>query len=174
VSIVVETGEGLSNSNSYGSHVGYVTYWTERGAVPAETQAAIEAALIKATDYLGVRFTWKGEKLSSEQALDWPRACAYGMPTADYPCGVPLEGVPVELQKATYEYAKRALVDDLAPDPLTDESGQAIAGSRVKVGPIEEEITTAGASTRMFRPYPAADRLLRWLSVTEGGRVYRA
>jgi hypothetical protein len=174
--IVVEDGTGLADSNSYGSYAGYVAYWTDRGAVPAEDQDVIEAALIKATDYLGIRFTWKGEKLTAAQALDWPRACAYGMPSADYPCGVPLEGVPVELEKATYEYAKRALVGELAPDPTVSATGVTVVASTRKVGPIEvsDEFSGSSASSTTFKPFPAADGLLRWLVVTSSGRVWRA
>lgn len=174
--IVVEDGSGLANANSYASHAGYVAYWTERGAVPAEAQAVIEAALIKATDYLGIRFTWKGIRSTSSQALDWPRLCAYGMPTAEYPCGVPLEGVPLEVERATYEYAKRALAAPLAPDPTVSATGVALTRTKRKVGPIEteDEFTGSSASSTTFKPYPAADNLLRWLVVTSSGRVWRA
>jgi hypothetical protein len=174
MAFVIEDGSGLPNANSYGSFAGYVAFWTDRGAVPAEDQDVIEAALIKATDYLGIRFTWKGEKLTAAQALDWPRACAYGMPTADYPCGIPLEGVPHEVVRATYEYAKRALAAPLAPDPTRDATGQTVVSSRKKVGPIEVETAFTGGGAATFKPYPAADNLLRWLVVTSSGRVYRA
>jgi hypothetical protein len=175
MAIVVEDGTGLANSNSYGSFAGYVAYWTDRGAVPAEAQAVIEANLVKATDYLGIRFTWKGEKLTAAQALDWPRACAYGMPTADYPCGVPLEGVPLEVVRATYELGKRAIAGELAPDPTVDASGQTVVSSRDKVGPLETERTfNGGAGGTWVKKFPAVDSLLRWVIVTTSGRVYRA
>lgn len=173
--IVVEDGTGLANANSYASYAGYVGYWADRGLVVAEAQAVIEAALIKATDYLGIRYSWRGVKLTDAQALDWPRACAYGRPTADYPCGVPLEGVPLAVVNATYELGKRALAGELAPDPTVDESGQTVVSSRDKVGPLETERTfTGGGSSTFVKRFPAVDRLLRYLVVSEGGRVYRA
>jgi hypothetical protein len=175
MAFVVEDGTGLANSNSYGSFAGYVAYWTERGAAPTELQPAIEAALVKATDHLGIRYTWKGQKLTAAQALDWPRSCAYGVPTADYPCGVPLEGVPLEVQRATYELGKRALAGELAPDPTVDASGQTVVSSRDKVGPLETERTfNGGGSKRWVKSFPAVDSLLRWLVVTTSGRVWRA
>lgn len=175
MAILVEDGTGLVGSNSYASHAGYVAYHTERGAPPAESQADIEEALIKASDFLGIRYTFKGVKLTASQGLEWPRSCAYGAPTADYPCGVPLEGVPLEVQRATYELAKRALAGELAPDPTVDASGQTVVSSRDKVGPLETERSfNGGASSTWVKKFPAVDSLLRWLVVTTSGRVWRA
>jgi len=170
---VVEDGTGLANANSYGSFAGYVAYWTDRGAVPGEAQAVIEAALIKATDYLGFRYCWRGIRLTTAQALDWPRHCAYAEAAADG-YWVPIEGVPVEVVKATYELGKRALAGELAPDPTTDETGQIAQGSRIKVGPIEEELTFSGSGPSTFKRFPAVDQLLRNLVTSSGARVYRA
>lgn len=175
MAFTVETGEGLADANSYASHAGYVAYHTDRGAPPAETQEDIEEALIKASDFLGIRYTFKGVKLTASQGLEWPRSCAYGAPTADYPCGVPLEGVPLEVQRATFELAKRALAGELAPDPELNETGQIASGSRIKVGPIEEELTFTGSGPSTWvKRFPSVDRILRDLVVTTGGRVYRA
>lgn len=176
MAFVVEDGTGLDDANSYASYAGYVAYWTDRGAVPTALQADIEAALVKATDYLGIRFRWKGSKLTSEQALDWPRACVYGEPTFDEPGGSVIEGVPVEVQKATYEYASRALSGTLAPDPTVSATGVALVRTRRKVDviEIEDEFSGASASPSTFKPYPAADRLVRHLVWPEGGSVYRA
>jgi len=170
VAFVVEDGTGLGDANSYASYAGYVAYWTDRGAAPTEDQADVEAALVRATDYFAVRFRWRGEKATLEQALDWPRLCVYTLE------GMPIEGVPVEVVKATYEYAKRALAGELAPDPTVSASGVALTATRRKVGPIETEDTFSGASatSSTFKPFPAADRLVRHLVWPEGGSVYRA
>lgn len=169
MAIVLEDGTGLANSNSYGSFAGYVAYWLEVGVVVAEAQAVIEAGLVKATRYLGLRFRWKGSRLLPEtQALDWPRCGVY---TLD---GVYIEGLPVELVRATYEYARRSLSSELVPDPTVDASGVTVVGKREKVGPIETEVSFSGSSSSTFRPWPAADRLVRHLVYPEGGRVYRA
>lgn len=175
MAFVVETGDGLPDANSYGSFAGYVAYWSERGAPPTEPQADVEKALVRATDHLGIRYRFVGQRATAAQGLEWPRVYAYrGNPAFDAQC-VPVEGVPVEVVKATYELGKRALAGELAPDPAVDESGQTVVSSRDKVGPLETERTfTGGGSSTFVKRFPAVDRLLRDLVVSEGGRVYRA
>lgn len=170
MAFLVEDGTGLEDSNSYGTFAGYTAYWLDRGVVVAELQAVVEGALVRATDYLGIRFRFKGYRLTAEQALDWPRGCVYT------PEGVLIEGLPVDLVKATYEYTRRALAGDLAPDPTVSATGVAVVRTRRKVGPIEteDEFSGSSASSSTFKPYPAADRLLRHLVYPESGSVYRA
>lgn len=174
--MIVEDGTGLEDSNSYASFADYVAYWADRGVSASEGQPAIEAALVKATDYLGIRFRWQGYRLTEEQALDWPRACVYGPETYDEPGGSVLVGVPIQVVRATYEYARRALTAELAPDPTVSATGVALVKTRRKIGPIEteDEFNGSSATSSTFKPYPAADRLLRDLIIPEGGRVYRA
>lgn len=176
MSIVVEDGTGLEDANSYASFAQFQAHFADRGGAASTTQADVEKALVKATDYMGIRFRWRGYRLTAEQALDWPRACVYGQPSFDEPGGVVIEGVPIEVTKACIEYANRALAGDLAPDPTVSATGVAMVSTRRKVGPIETEDVFSGgiASSSTFKPYPAADRLLRNLVWPEGGRVYRA
>lgn len=171
----VETGAGSPTANSYASHAQYVSFHTDRGAVPTETQADIEEALIRATDFVDLRYQFVGYKLTEAQALQWPRYNAYrARPAYDAYC-LPVEGVPLEVVRATIELAKRALAGELAPDPTVDASGQTLVGSRKKVGPIEVETTTnGGGASTWVKKFPAVDKLLRDLVVQEGGRVWRA
>jgi hypothetical protein len=81
--------------------------------------------------------------------------------------------LPVALEKATAEYAVRALASPLQPDPTISDSGKAITRSREKVGPLETEFEyeDGGSVSNLTRPYPAADNLLRPL-LTDAG-AYR-
>lgn len=175
MAFLVEDGTGLANANSYGSFAGYVAYWADRGLVVGEIQSVVEAALVKASDYLGLRYCFVGQRATAAQGLEWPRIYAYrGRPAFDAYC-VPIEGVPVEVVKATYELGKRALAGELAPDPTVDASGQTVVSSRKKVGPIEVEVAfNGGGSSTFVKRFPAVDQLLRDLVVSTGGRVYRA
>lgn len=174
MAFLVEDGTGLSAANSYASHDGYVAYWTERGSPPTELQAAIEAALIRATDYLDRSYRWRGIKLTDAQALEWPRYGVYREASVDTFASA-IEGVPVEVAKAAYELAKRGLAGELSPDPTVDATGQVVVGTRKKVGPIEVETTfNGGRSAGQVKRFPTVDRILRNLVVTEGGRVWRA
>lgn len=152
---VVEDGTGKPDANSFADvqfaddyfQLRNVTAWTG-------TNEAKQAWLVQATDYISARFgrSFKSVELAEDQALPFPRVDL---------------GMPVNLLKATCEYAIRAKDAPLAPDPVVDETGRAVAGKTEKVGPIEDSVTYAtvgaGASLMLFRPYPAADMLLRGL-----------
>ena len=76
--------------------------------------------------------------------------------------GIKVEGVPLKLKQAVAEYADRARVAILAPDPTVDAQGGSIVSLREKIGPIETDTTYSEGTnlTIVLRPYPAADRLL--------------
>ena len=172
MAFIVETGLGLATANAYASVSDADTYFEERGeAAWTGSDEAKEILLIKATDYIetrfGARFKGEPEFPDTPQALAFPRTGIDGF-----------TGVPTCLKRAAYEYALRAKSGPLAPDPVFESNGKTLAGKRTKVGPIETDITFtqtgAGAVAPTFRPYPAADALLRPLLLPSGGnRVYR-
>lgn len=68
--IIVETGEGLENSESY-IDLDYLTaYAAKRGL---DTTGITEANIIKAMDYFESAYQFKGTKLVETQALAFPR-----------------------------------------------------------------------------------------------------
>lgn len=69
MTITVEDGTGLTNSNSYASEAELTAYATARGVTIAGTEAIL---LIQAMDYIESQ-DFKGDKYSSTQALQWPR-----------------------------------------------------------------------------------------------------
>ena len=73
MTIVVEDGTGLSNSNSYVSEAELTVYATQRGIT---LTGGTEALLIKAMDYLET-LNYIGDKKTEEQALQWPRESVY-------------------------------------------------------------------------------------------------
>lgn len=87
--------------------------------------------------------------------------------------GVRVLGIPLKLKQAAAEYADRARVALLAPDPDVDATGASIKKKREKAGPIEEE-TEYVEGTHMqvvLKPYPAADRLLQDYVRSAGGAM---
>jgi hypothetical protein len=99
------------------------------------------------------------------QVLEFPRQYLYDQ------AGIQVDGVPIKLQEATYEYAYRAQSTILAPDPTVDASGLRVIGRKKKVGPIETDITYAEQQMPVItKPYPAADRLLQEY-VSRGGII---
>lgn len=162
---VVEDGTGLADANSFASLDFAHEYFEDRGiSAWSGSDNAKKQALVRATDYVANRFTFRLAPYSDEQALPFP--------TID-PCSSDPADMPVKLLKATCEYALRALTATLAPDPTVDDSGNRVIEKIEIVGPLEEHTKFQdGGSAQLFRPYPAADMLLRGL-VVSGNRTYR-
>lgn len=171
MTFVVEDGTGLTTANSYGAVADADAYFTDRGITSwAGTSPQKQGWLVQATDYIELR--WGDRFIGVEEFPDNPQAL--GWPRVDEETGDSL-GVPLNLKKATYEYANRARIGPLAPDPSFD-SGGAVTKSRKKVGPIETEVTYSAGTTSsgQLKPYPAADLLMKGLYVPSGGnRTYR-
>lgn len=131
MSIVVETGSGLSNANAYVS----VADADARHAAAGFTNWATlnttekEQAIVRATVYMEQAFRnrWKGTRLKREQALSWPR---YGATVDGF--DLPSNEVPADITNACADLALKAAAGDLAPDL---ERGLI----RKKIGPIEKE-----------------------------------
>lgn len=175
MAFVVETGAGLTDSNAFLSVAEFVEYHTDRGNTlidPAtEAQyldAQIQAALIKASDFIEAKFTFVGIRSNVNQAMEWPRVDAY------YQDGRRALRVPVEVRECVAELAYRALLGaDLAPDPAFDAGLRPITGLRQKVGAIEEETRYQdGGAWIDFKPYPFAERRMKEL-IREGQTLLR-
>jgi hypothetical protein len=182
-----EDGTGLEDTNSYITEQVFRDYFADRGKdVSILSQAQVEVACVRATDYIDKRFgkRFRGFKQTSSQSLEWPRLDAIDE------SGYLIQDIPKNLKHATAEYALRAhALIELAPDPAllvptrdtgsgasAESAGQA-KRKREKVGPIEEEIEQVDASSygnrtatgssqvdALFLPaYPAADLLLEEL-----------
>ena len=160
----VEDGTGLVDSTSYVSTADTDAYFVDRANATWATlaNAAKQAALIKATDYIDGMFRFIGTKYTQAQALQWPRSSAYD------PDGVIIEGLPNELKKACYEYALRASAAELAPDPEYTDSGSILTMAKDQVGPVTEERRYASYQPSTIRAYPMADAMLRHLTIPSG------
>ena len=162
MAFVVEDGTGVANANSLCAVAFADAYFTDRGIIAWTGVTGVkQSALIRATDYIETRFGQKfqGELAAEDQELSWPRA------------NVGADAiVPSSIQKAVAEYALRALTTTLAPDPVVSDTGRIVKSTSSKLGPIEESVTYVdGASVAQFKPYPAADALIRpWLRYANG------
>lgn len=176
MAFTVQSDPPVANANSYGSVAEFQAYHADRGNTLPTDETAIEQALVRATDYLDTRFSFVGCRDTAEQTTEWPRDHAYD------DRGDAVDGVPQAVKNAAFEYALRATVADLLPDPSRDGSGRAIASKSEAVGPLKESVTYAHDGTVLTLPeYPMADRLLyarrlvrRRPSGIGGGTVGRA
>lgn len=164
MSLVVETGLGLSNAESYASVADSVAYHTAQGSDTwlTITTTQQEQALRRATQYLTgkYRLRWAGSRMTTSQALDWPRSL---VPVVDTPYRsyYPNNIVPSELVAACCSMALRAAAGELLSD-----QGQRAAS--VTVGPIS---TTFESGAPVATQYPEIDALLRPLLKTGGGQI---
>ncbi|HNQ99222.1 MAG TPA: hypothetical protein PKN52_04435, partial [Trueperaceae bacterium] len=121
MAFTVEDGTGVAGANSLCDVAFADTYHADRAnsSWASSTQAAKEAALIKATDYIEQRFggRFKGRREHETQVLSFPRLCLY---TRD---GVLVTGVPDRLKAAVSEYALKALTVSLFLEPEVDDRG---------------------------------------------------
>lgn len=105
MTLVVETGQGLSTANSYATVAEYTTFLDDRGneTISDADDTEKEFALIKAVDYLQQRFRllWKGARANSTQRLDWPRR---GVDVPDFfdPFFRDLGNVPLSFQDTLF------------------------------------------------------------------------
>jgi hypothetical protein len=152
--LVVETGAGLANAESFISVTDATTYHAARGnaawaALASDTVR--EQVLRQATDYMeqvyGLR--WAGMRKTDAQALAWPR---YMVPRADSAGGSywPDNAVPVAVANACAELALKASTGALAPD-----IGR--LKSKTKVGPIQVEYAD---NATPYTQYRAIDNML--------------
>lgn len=143
MAIVVEDGTGLAAAVSYLSVADADTHHTARGNSQwtDATSGDRETALVRATDYIDKRFgrKFRGGKISRAQALEWPRSSAAD--NDGFPLGY--DDVPTQVEKATAEYALRALlIHVLAPDaPAPVPSQNFSTGGSSAAATITGEVT---------------------------------
>jgi len=151
MAIVVEDGTGVANAETYISVADFKAYCTAQGLDYSayDDDTLIEQALRRATQFLvdNYRFRWKGWRVSSSQALDWPRYEVWIEDTASF---LDNDIVPADVVKATAECCFRELSARLSADEERLEK-------RVKVGPLEIEYADGSTTQGAF---PAALRRL--------------
>lgn len=152
--LIVETGTGLANADSYCSLAFANAYLAALGFTAWDSlddSDDKEPALRRATQYMltEYRSAWRGNRNSSTQALDWPR---YGVPQEDGLGGYYANNVvPTEIQQACALLAVRANAGELDPDlgpPVTEET----------IGPITTKYAQGARQTTKYRQI---DGLLR-------------
>jgi hypothetical protein len=185
MAMIVETGAGVANANSYTTVAFIQAYFDDRGgnaawdALASDTER--EHILIKATDYIEKRFSekWIGDKNDNTNELSWPRHNVYDK---HFRLLYSNTEIPPELQKAVGEYAVRAITAALIADPATQ--GLEVEEVEKKIGPIEKRekfMKHGGLRQRsslvrdsVFKEYPAADLLLeKFLASSNSKRMTR-
>jgi len=168
MAFIVEDGTGLLNANSYATVEYADVYFVERN-VSAWSDLfsnVKQSALIKATDYIEMRYTtkFKDSKLFPDvQALSFPRTGVVAIPT--------------NLLKATCEYALRASVGELTPDIAVSNPVNTRVLKRIEGAVTTETETSYPTNYQGQATYPkiqAADGLIQPLLRTSQGALIRS
>lgn len=164
--LILETGAGLSNSNSY-VEIADVDAYIVAHNLQAEPEAIAWAALSaseqedsalsasRVTDNLE-RFPYSGSKAAYVNAMQWPRSGGeelYGVP-------IPTLTVPHQVKSATCEYA---LIDATGTDinPIASEFNDTVKKEEMEELKLEYfSATERGIATGATYPNFAPDRLL--------------
>lgn len=172
MALVVETGTGSATGESYISVTDADTYHSDRGNATwaTLTTAVKEQNLRKATEYMlqQYRIRWKGVRMTSTQALDWPRAYVYleAVVTGanqEFPNLVADNIVPVEVKRACAELALKASSAELLADTER-------ATIREKVDVIEVEYDK---NATQEKKYTAIEYMLHPYFLEVGGFVHK-
>lgn len=122
MALIVEDGSIVADADSYGTVSGLKNFAAKRGTDLTEnyTDAQLEVAMIKATDYLeSKRDRYQGEKVDSTQSLQFPRSGVYVDNIL-----IATNAIPNELISAQYFLAMSAVSEDLQPDKSPDDKGR--------------------------------------------------
>lgn len=112
LTLVVETGAGLSNANSYATSAegdSYHEAHLHASSWTSATQVEKEAALVWATRLLDEQVQWYGYKTNFEQPLMWPRQGVLEKDGFNY---YDNNEIPTWLKSATAELARYLLAED--------------------------------------------------------------
>lgn len=149
MALIVEDGTGKPDADSYVTLAEADAYCAKLGhAGWTGTDAAKEAVLVRACQYVDTGYSFKGERLTAAQALEWPRSAA--------------DGIPSRIKDAQCEAALRALTGVL----YADSDGRVVTAKTI--GPIKTEY--AQVATKRF---PVIDGLLRGLVAGGGAKLVR-
>lgn len=158
--LIVETGAGLPDSNTYATVADLRSYAALRAVTVPTADADCEVLLIKAIDRMEAeREHYQGDRVKVTQALSLPR---YGLTIDGWP--IPATEIPRAAVYAQCAYAVEAQTLDLLPTTEANASGPI---TQETVGPI----TTAYANPSSVRRIPAvakADALMRTLLKRSG------
>lgn len=145
-----------AGANSLVSEADFAAYFADRGVdLSAYTSPQIQAALVKASDYVINRYTFIGYPISGCTTA-WPRSYAYDL------AGDLIVGIPSQVVAGTSELAYLSLQGvDLYKDPRADSSGRILTKESKKAGPVEKSVEYANASASAILPkFPLVDRIL--------------
>ena len=141
MALVIENGQGLSNSESY-VDVDYVdAYFLKRGINEWASLTNREQLIIRAMDYIENNYTYQGTKLISTQALQFPRL---------------INGETVysiAIKNALCELALKSNEDDLLADTDKTTIREKVGALEVEYDPNQDNTKSYNYVNKLLAPY---------------------
>lgn len=159
MSLIVETGSGLTNADSYISLADANSYVADHGnpsSWSAATDDEKEEALRLGTQYIDLKYgnRFLGVRGSRDQALNWPRSAVIDIEGYSYDS----DEIPVCLKQVVVEAALRHLADDDLLGVI--ENNGTVKREKSKIGPLEDEVEYVNGKSQASA-YPKIRALLR-------------
>jgi hypothetical protein len=156
MAFTVQGNTQVVGANAYIDLAFFKAYHADRGTdVTTYADPQIQFAIVRASQYLDLRFEYIGERSNSAQELEWPRQFAFN------DRGDTISGLPTAVKQATAEYSFRALLASLMADPSAiDGTGRSVKKLEQTVGPITEKYEYENDRGYEMPEYPLADRIL--------------
>ena len=149
----------IADANAYISLVEMRAYHLDRGLdLSAVADGDLEAAIVRATDYIDQRFPFIGLILNNypSQTTEWPRKQAF------WPDGGIISGLPTPLKEACAEYANVAQTETLY-QPSTTLGVVGVVKKKDQSVDVLKDVTEyfeSGSGASTLREIPIADNKL--------------
>lgn len=153
MALIVETGSGNPNANSYvsvafaddyfASHPYYADNWADL------TTPQKESLLSSASRNLDMMVNWRGTPTTTSQGLRWPRRDAANLDGIPYPSNM----IPLALKQAVCEYAYFMSTPQGNPDTPSETEGVTelkVDVIQLKFGTSEARKTVPTATIRLL------------------------
>ena len=139
--LIVESGNGDSNSESYIDVTFADSYFLKRGITQWAGLTNKESLIIRAMDYIENNYTYQGTKLVSIQALQFPRL-------------INGETVyPIALKNAVCELALKSNEEDLLADTDKTTIREKVGALEVEYDPNQDNIKSYNYVNKLLAPY---------------------
>jgi hypothetical protein len=148
-------------TTAYTDNTYYKSYFGDRNIdVTSQTDAAIDAALLVATEYLDDTYDFKGYKTVSTQDEKWPRSNIYDSEGNS----ISSSTVPTKVKDAVCElaYLEQTQTGGLSPNF----DGAVIVKKKEKLGDMEQEIEYNSAASESYNRFyaKAIKKIDQWIT----------
>ena len=139
--LVIENGDGLSNSESYVDESYVNAYFLKRGNTEWDSITNKESRIVLAMDFIENNYTYLGTKLVSTQSLSFPRV-------------INGETVyPIAIKNALCELALKANTGDLLQDTGKTTIREKVGTLEVEYDANQDDLTSYNYVNKLLAPY---------------------